>query len=206
MLEIMYDIAPGATYKFNTGFMGEQVWVFLDDRPLATRGVDAFSAVLFRMMLNECQNKSRVGGRATSRRPGGAQGSTICPDCGAILLYQRAGATHTKPRKIECCGGGGVPSRQQSCDFFFFLCNRVNAKNGRASRGSTTKKMVMFFFSPLEITTKIARQDVGRSAGGLEYSSHRPTLGLPVGLKKKLRSFSSNRKTKRTCVIDRDDV
>lgn len=25
MLEIMYDIAPGATYKFNTGFLGEQV-------------------------------------------------------------------------------------------------------------------------------------------------------------------------------------
>lgn len=25
MIEIMYDIAPGATYKFNTGFLGEQV-------------------------------------------------------------------------------------------------------------------------------------------------------------------------------------
>lgn len=25
MLEIMYDIAPGATYKFNTGLIGEQV-------------------------------------------------------------------------------------------------------------------------------------------------------------------------------------
>ena len=31
MIEIMYDIAPGSNYKFNTAFLGEQVHV---TRPL----------------------------------------------------------------------------------------------------------------------------------------------------------------------------